>query len=152
MKQNTFSHFISLNDLYKDLPVEQRVQKMKEMGLDQYRMLKFVAGKGANDLLMNAVDYFAKAGDKDMVRALATLRRGKDGEVPSLYDMPDYRDRIEQVDAITKTGDLNKLTELFNGPVGSKLYPNPAERGDKLRAAEKNLNETILKNTVDAEK
>lgn len=175
MKQNTFAHFISLSTAFKDLPVEQRVLKMKEMGLDQYRALKFTDGKGSNDLLMNAIDHFAAAGDKDMVRALGTLRRGSNNEVPSLYDMPEFRDRVDAATAkadaewvkleqakvgdfykqeaeVIKTGDLNKLTELYNGPVGSRLFPNPADRGDKLRAAEKKLNDTILTNTVDAEK
>ena len=175
MKQNTFAHFMSLNDLYKDLPVDQRVQKMKEMGLDEYRTLKFTDGKGANNLLMDAVDEFARRGDKDMVRALSTLKRGAKGEIPGLYDMPEYRDRIDaatanadaawvktnqvavgdfhtQADAIVEKGDLNKLTELYNGPVGQKLFPNPAERGDKLRADAAKLQTNIIKNTTDAER
>lgn len=175
MKQNTFAHFVSLNDLYKDLPVEERVQKMKEMGLDQYRTLKFTDGKGGNDLLMDAVTEFARRGDKDMVRALSDLRRGKDGEVPALYDMPDFRDRIDaatakadaewvkthqaevgdfdtSVETVVAGGDVNKLTEYFNSPTALKLYPNPAERGEKLRAAAKKLNENVLTSTVDNEK
>ena len=175
MKQNTFAHFVSLNDLYKDLPVEERVQKMKEMGLDQYRTLKFTDGKGGNDLLMDAVTEFARRGDKDMVRALSDLRRGKDGEVPALYDMPDFRDRIDaatakadaewvkthqaevgdfdtSVETVVAGGDVNKLTEYFNSPTALKLYPNPAERGEKLRAAAKKLNENVLTSTVTAEK
>lgn len=175
MKQNTFAHFVSLNDLYKDLPVEERVQKMKEMGLDQYRTLKFTDGKGGNDLLMDAVTEFARRGDKDMVRALSDLRRGKDGEVPALYDMPDFRDRIDaatakadaewvkthqaevgdfdtSVETVVAGGDVNKLTEYFDSPTALKLYPNPAERGEKLRAAAKKLNENVLTSTVTAEK
>jgi hypothetical protein len=175
MKQNTFAHFVSLNDLYKDLPVEERVKKMKEMGLDEYRTLKFTDGKGSNDLLMDAINHFADTGDKDMVRALAGLRRGSKDEVPSLYDMPDFRDRIDaatakadskwvglhqaevgdwdtKADDVIAKGDVNQLTELYNSPTALKLFPNPAERGDKLRAASKKLQENILKGTVESEK
>jgi len=174
IKQDTLAHFISLNEQFKELPVEQRVAKMKEMGLDQYRMLKFVDGKGSNDLLFNSIEHFARTGDKDMVRALADLRRGKSNEVASLYDTPEFTDRIDaaiatadtvwqrnnqtaigdfekQIDEIVKSGDENKLNEVMNGPVGVRLFPDPITRGTRLRTEAGKLKENILKNTVTQE-
>lgn len=173
LKANTFNHFLSLAELHKDLPVDQRVQKMKTEGLDVYRELKFANGKESNDLLMQAIKYYGDNGQTDMVNALAHLQRGAKGEVPPLYNNPDYReaidaaitngdkkwtelnnashqDFIDKQEEVLKSGDMSQLQKLYETHPYTQHLPDGARNTDYLAAREK-LKANIVTNTSKAQ-
>lgn len=169
LEGNTFNHLLSIGERYKDLPANERAEKMKTEGLNEYRSLMFATGKESNDLLLKTIKYYADNGNTEMVTALSTMPRGTKGEIPALYDNPDYRESIDaataagdkkwvelnnakkqdfndQQEEILKSGDMTALQKLYETHEYTKRLPDGVRNTDFNSAREK-LKTNIITNT-----
>jgi hypothetical protein len=173
--QEMWKSIFNVAEIDKDKmsPVE-RAQAAKAH-LDELYSLKMLDGKKANQFLMNTIAQYAELGDVDMVQALASMRRGRNNEVDPIADTPEFSDKIDsmiatantkwleqdatkkndflnRIDEVIEGGTGNDLTALINSPEGQRIFPDPIDRADRLRAATLKQKEVILNNTVKAEK
>lgn len=174
-QQEMWKSVFNAADFEKDKrTLEERTQAAKNH-LDELRSLKMLDGKTANQLLFNTMQQYAELGDKDMVRALAEMRRGRNNEIDPLADSPEWTNRVDEliaaadknwlqqdatrmntfkdnVDKLVDKGSENELTAYINSPEGQRLIPDPIARAEFIRTNVKKLNENILTRTKEAEK
>lgn len=151
-----------------DATPEQVAEAIQKGVIQPFIDSQFMAPKDANELLMNVASEYAKNGDKDMVRALVNMRRGKNGEIDPISMVKDLEGQVNtlmseadknwqtlhtnqvsdwktKAEALEQSGTANDLIAWYNGPEGQKAVPDPISRAEQLRLAIKRQGDNAKK-------